>query len=151
MKKNDRCRKAEQLAKVCAVKHLWRQDQEVGAASCCFHSKQLLAGTRGSRGKKMDGVFPLAYYFLVIITDCAVPSSSALGSGWWHFAVVGAMVSEMPFSEVKGISLLDLLLRHLSQTTVFVSQRTVSCFFSPFSYFYRSENPTISKWLKAFN
>lgn len=52
MKKNDRCRKAEQLAKVCAVKHLWRQDQEVGAASCCFYSKQLLAGTMGSREKK---------------------------------------------------------------------------------------------------
>lgn len=45
------------------------------------------------------------------------------------------MVSEMPFSEVKGISLLDLLLRHLSQNTVYVSQRTVTCFFPPFHTF----------------
>lgn len=132
MKKNGRCRKAEQLAKVCAVKHLWKQDQEVRAASCCFCREQLLAGTMGSRGKKQR-----VYYFLVILTDRAVPSSSALGSGWRHFAVVGALVSEVPFSEVKGISLLDLSLRQLSQNTVYVSQRTVICFFSPFSYFYR--------------
>lgn len=89
MKKNGRCRKAEQLAKDCAVKHLWRQDQEVGAASCCFYSKQLLAGTMDSREKKSRGLFPpwfIVYWlFLQIVLYLAAQPWAVVGDilQWW--------------------------------------------------------------------
>lgn len=89
MKKNDRCRKAEQFAKVCAVKHLWRQDQEVGAASCCFHSKQFLAGTMGSRReKKRMAFFPWFIIFwlsLQIVLYLAAQPWTVAGDilQWW--------------------------------------------------------------------
>lgn len=47
MKKNGRCRKAEQLAEVCAANPLRRQDQKARAASCRSYGKQLLAETTG--------------------------------------------------------------------------------------------------------
>lgn len=153
MKKNGRCRKAEQLSEICAVNHLRRQDQKVRVASCCSYHKQLLAETTGFAEpleNKSTDFFPRVCYFLVIITDRALTSSATLGRmaggilQWWMPRLVKCFL--VKWEEYRCLT---FWLRHLSQTTAYVSQKTVTCFFSPFSHFYRAENPATSEQLKT--
>lgn len=106
-------------------------------------------------GEEKDtfGFFPgVCYFLVVVITDRAQRSSATPGRvagdilQWWVPRVAKCLLVKW-----KEYRWLTFWLRHPSQTAAYVSQKTVTCFFSPFSYFYRPENPATSKRLKTLN
>lgn len=102
-------------AEACAASHLRRLGRKAGAASCRPHCEQLLAETTGS-GQPLENKSMVYFHPVLLFLQhgcyyglCPTQQCSPWLCGLWHFPVGDAMVSDMPFSEVKEISLVDLL------------------------------------------
>lgn len=144
-------------AEACAASHLRRLGRKAGAASCRPHCEQLLAETTGSgrplENKSMVYFHPFCYFCgMAVIMDCALPSSAALGRAACDISQLGMpWLATCLLVKWKKYRWLTFWLRLLSQTAAYASQKTVTYFFSLFSYFYRPENPAASEWLKALS
>lgn len=133
----------------------WVGKPELPAAAPIASSSWLKPQAPGGHWRiKVWFIFTPFCYFcsMAVIMDCALPSSAALGRAACDISQLGMpWLATCLLVKWKKYRWLTFWLRLLSQTAAYASQKTVTCFFSLFSYFYRPENPAASEWLKALS